>query len=40
MSPSVLTSLCVQSVTLLLTVVDYDRVGGNEPIGNDWLTVF
>jgi len=23
----------IQSVTLLLTVVDYDRVGGNEPIG-------
>ena len=23
----------LQSVSLLVTVVDYDRVGGNEPIG-------
>ena len=23
----------IQSVSLLVTVVDYDRVGGNEPIG-------
>ena len=25
--------LTLQSVSLLVTVVDYDRVGGNEPIG-------
>ncbi len=26
-------SVLIQSVQLLVTVVDYDRVGGNEPIG-------
>ena len=25
--------LVVQSVSLYITVIDYDRVGGNEPIG-------